>query len=669
MGVISRLSLIILTTATLVQSASQYVRCFQRTERRAIDNSQPIVEIFYVSPHQCLDQCILSSNNAVKIGLCRAVVYDHFQHSCRLYDHSGNKVPAITHPAAGFDLYVRTATTQECGGPMLRFFRDSALTKRGPEDSLDSATKKVSKSPPDGSVVIHRELNGERVQEVLENPGDPFANRVNPVISTTSSTTSTTTEKPTEETTSDLENWTESAARQRDIELSSDSLSDSPKILSRPSKIVAVPNADFQTDDDIITEEEATRDDNARTTRGPELSESNDNQRSHEEEDLDSDSDGQVNVKRVKGVPEPLTPPPPGSAGREAIVNILAGQLNQFLGMDKILSSTAVPESNHKAHDQEIHVTQHPATPRPKQIVCPTSLGYYVVAGNEMVLPSAPQPGTVHVFEGVGQPMCGQLCSTNRGPSGESLQCASINYHHETKRCELYSVLAEPHGPGALLENSHVIYSEKFCLPAHHGKCLDDDIFILHAQKQVRGHIVLQVVAYSIAQCLQACLNTPHCRSATLVSTASRCLLTSDDVTANPMVLYPADAGTVVVENGCNGFNRAVYKPNVLVSSVVGPPPPPAVIAPPPQLPVANEGPWAEWSVCRYKVGGGTGLDVEPAVGDTEEASVVTEAATVELETSEVTEAAAVELEASAVTGAAAVDLEPSAEAGDAVDG
>lgn len=51
-----------------------------------------------------------------------------------------------------------------------------------------------------------------------------------------------------------------------------------------------------------------------------------------------------------------------------------------------------------------------------------------------------------------------------------------------------------------------------FYISAHIGKCLDDDIFILHAQKRVQGKIVGQFGAQSIAQCLQHCLNTNGCR-------------------------------------------------------------------------------------------------------------------------------------------------------------
>ena len=56
------------------------------------------------------------SAGRLQIGFCRSFVYNHLQHSCRLYDHDGNRIPAIVHPAVGYDIYRRTATTQECGG-------------------------------------------------------------------------------------------------------------------------------------------------------------------------------------------------------------------------------------------------------------------------------------------------------------------------------------------------------------------------------------------------------------------------------------------------------------------------------------------------------------------------------------------------------------------------
>ncbi|KAI6215561.1 hypothetical protein M3Y94_00399500 [Aphelenchoides besseyi] len=115
-------SLLLLTFLPFVVSRSQYVRCFQLFSRKSMDNYQPIMELFYVSPHQCIDQCITAANNGVKIGLCKSFVYNHLQHSCRLYDHLGTQIPAILHPAIGYDFYRRTATTQECAGPLQRFW-------------------------------------------------------------------------------------------------------------------------------------------------------------------------------------------------------------------------------------------------------------------------------------------------------------------------------------------------------------------------------------------------------------------------------------------------------------------------------------------------------------------------------------------------------------------
>ncbi|VDN44163.1 unnamed protein product [Gongylonema pulchrum] len=93
-------------------------RCFQRTVRRSIDNSQPIVELFYVTPHQCIDHCIyVTNNNPSRAKLCLCFVYDYLQHSCRLYDHDGNQPPAILHPAENYDYFKRTATLNQCAGP------------------------------------------------------------------------------------------------------------------------------------------------------------------------------------------------------------------------------------------------------------------------------------------------------------------------------------------------------------------------------------------------------------------------------------------------------------------------------------------------------------------------------------------------------------------------
>ena len=96
---------------------------------------------------------------------------------------------------------------------------------------------------------------------------------------------------------------------------------------------------------------------------------------------------------------------------------------------------------------------------------CQTSTAYYVVIGNEIILPVSGSENDVQVFHGVEQSKCAQFCSSNKGPGGESLHCSSINYFPLQQKCEVYTILAEPHGPGSLVENDDVIYAEKFCLP------------------------------------------------------------------------------------------------------------------------------------------------------------------------------------------------------------
>lgn len=191
--------------------------------------------------------------------------------------------------------------------------------------------------------------------------------------------------------------WDRSIERQRDIHLADDGLLDDDKPLRKvvePKKTVKVPSQVFQpTEEDfeLVSEDEATREDLARTTKSPHSS------FEQPVEETTEKPETEISTSRPG-----LTAPPPGSPAREAIVNVLADKLGEILGTNKLLGAVT---------------TQAPVTteaPRPKQIVCPTSLGYYVVAGNELVLPRAPLPGEVHIFEGVGQPKCGQLCSTNR---------------------------------------------------------------------------------------------------------------------------------------------------------------------------------------------------------------------------------------------------------------
>lgn len=44
------------------------------------------------------------------------------------------------------------------------------------------------------------------------------------------------------------------------------------------------------------------------------------------------------------------------------------------------------------------------------------------------------------------------------------MDCSAINYFATTKRCKLYDVSAQPHGPGNLMENNDALYAEQFCV-------------------------------------------------------------------------------------------------------------------------------------------------------------------------------------------------------------
>ncbi|KAI6201931.1 hypothetical protein M3Y96_00894500 [Aphelenchoides besseyi] len=153
-------NLLKLRGAFLTTSILTHVRCFQLFSRKSIDNYQPIMELFYVTPHQCIDQCISAANNGVKIGLCKSFVYNHLQHSCRLYDHLGTQIPAILHPAIGYDFYRRTATTQECAGPLQRFWG-----KQKPETG-DFAARAAQPIRP---IDLPIELDEESTQHTKEN--------------------------------------------------------------------------------------------------------------------------------------------------------------------------------------------------------------------------------------------------------------------------------------------------------------------------------------------------------------------------------------------------------------------------------------------------------------------------------------------------------------------
>ncbi|CAI5454072.1 unnamed protein product [Caenorhabditis angaria] len=179
---------------------------------------------------------------------------------------------------------------------------------------------------------------------------------------------------------------------------------------------------------------------------------------------------------------------------------------------------------------------------------CETSSGYYVVIGNEIVMPIS-GGGDVKVYNDVEQGDCAKYCGENKGPDSVHIDCKSLNYFPADRKCELYSILAEPHGTGRLLENEKVIYAEKFCLPDSLSKCQKDEIFILHVQKTLRAESkIAEKSAKSITECLKHCLSNKQCQGSVFVSDKKSCELFDDASRVD-------DAGeeTVLIENGCIG--------------------------------------------------------------------------------------------------------------------
>ncbi|KHJ98492.1 PAN domain protein [Oesophagostomum dentatum] len=181
---------------------------------------------------------------------------------------------------------------------------------------------------------------------------------------------------------------------------------------------------------------------------------------------------------------------------------------------------------------------------------CLTSNAYYVVIGNEIVRPIA-NGGEVKIYGDVNQGDCANFCSKNHGPDQQEISCSSLNYFPLTKKCELYSILAEPHGPGSLVENDEVIYAEKFCLPESSQRCQEDEIFVLHVQKSLSGIPLQQTSSGSITSCLRSCLDNYSCMTAVFDSMKQQCHLYSSSVSKSQTSIVDTPPGFVMIENGC----------------------------------------------------------------------------------------------------------------------
>uniref|UniRef100_A0A0K0D5J4 Apple domain-containing protein n=1 Tax=Angiostrongylus cantonensis TaxID=6313 RepID=A0A0K0D5J4_ANGCA len=67
----------------------------------------------------CADFCIMALDNKTgKEPICQSFTYNIALKSCQLYDNDGMKVPAILHPAIGFDFYKRIVDGSTCNSDM-----------------------------------------------------------------------------------------------------------------------------------------------------------------------------------------------------------------------------------------------------------------------------------------------------------------------------------------------------------------------------------------------------------------------------------------------------------------------------------------------------------------------------------------------------------------------
>ncbi|CAD6187562.1 unnamed protein product [Caenorhabditis auriculariae] len=381
--VMAFLLLLLVLLIPVDSSSVSFRNCFKRIPRRSVDNDPPIAEYRRESVSSCMKHCIMAAGNKPKTGsTCKSFTFDPSTMTCRLYDHNGNKVPAIIHPAIGTDFYQRISDVEDCAGPI------------------------VGQKINHNFVMLRSDFKNKPQKSILETPKKELSN-------------------------GDL------------------------------------PEAEM---DDFLLKSRA------------------------------------------------LSAPIVKANNRDVLRSIPTGQ-------------------NIEEMTQPI-----------EEEACGTTMGYYVVVGNEIAMSIS--DGDVKVYNGVEQGNCANFCSQNQGPDGEKIKCRSLNYFPLDHKCELYSILAEPHGTGNLLQNDKVIYAEKFCLPDAKIKCQKDEIFILHAQKTISKRRIGASEAVSVSDCLSKCISNPKCQSSVLNSEKKTCELF--DVSPSSVELVEdAPPATVLIENGC----------------------------------------------------------------------------------------------------------------------
>ncbi|GMT35905.1 hypothetical protein PFISCL1PPCAC_27202, partial [Pristionchus fissidentatus] len=243
------------------------------------------------------------------------------------------------------------------------------------------------------------------------------------------------------------------------------------------------------------------------------------------------------------------------------------------------------------------------------EVKCNNGEGYFVVLGNQIVAPSHLK-ARVKSFDRVEQGECARLCTENKTPKGEDFECKSINYYPSKHRCEMFSILSEPHGPGNLLENRHSIYAEKFCISDRADDCEAEEVFILHVQKAMGSKPEEKVSGDSITACLDQCFGRRYCRSVVFDAAKRQCRLHKDSPGDAMKNVIDTSPGVVLIENGCRRNAKAIEAPKSrgisrkTPKNTVRRAPERRIVANDVEISSSVDVEWGEWSDCSFKSDG-----------------------------------------------------------------
>uniref|UniRef100_A0AC35U6N3 PAN domain protein n=1 Tax=Rhabditophanes sp. KR3021 TaxID=114890 RepID=A0AC35U6N3_9BILA len=594
----------------IIKAKSPYTKCFQRTVRRSIDNFQPIMELFYVTQYNCIDSCVsLTGNNQDLESMCLSFVYNHDQHSCRLYNTDGSKPPAIIHPADGYDYFRRTALTGPCTPATVSTIQQQGILHTDKYNSHVAAQLNDFQMSTGGDRVSSQEypttnsysatkridetISGSKSSEFVVTSGTREMQNDGAFQGSSEIGGSKLIKKTKRPNVQIAPSQTFNGESKENIK-SEDFPNAAPSVHSRNEPKPQSTAGQFQGLDEVISAPNSPAELGYEDPTHKKKKKKKSHHKSHNTEVI---LNKEVIFEDDKEPdPAPKTEDPPAKNPFEGITS---KEKHVILNSKEATK----PHSREVIHDTTKENIKESTKSSESNRNCATSIAYYVVIGNEIIMPMSSKSEDVKTFQGIEQSKCAHICSSGKGPHNEHVACSSINYYPISKKCEIYNILAEPHGPGNLVENDDVIYAEKFCLPPTSGECQEDEVFILHVQKKLTNEVIETVNGNSITSCLHSCLDNSQCKASSFDSNKRQCTLHSQNIGDNPDVLEDAEAGWVVIENGCN-VKRKKSRVHGSGTVTVGDEKNSSG-----KEKSANEGvqadlQWTEWSDCRFKVAG-----------------------------------------------------------------